>query len=162
MRPARPAKPARTRHAGAGRRRGGILAAAGSEDGQFLAQPFGPALWAGGAPPMAGADQDLRVRPAFPAVKLINRHVKNVASLRPFSQCKTFLPQRKTPRFIFALPFPVLNLNLNPNLNLFLTIGLRLRLGVGVGVGLITQKYEPRLPAHWRGNALHRGPNLSL
>jgi hypothetical protein len=79
MRPPRAAEAARTGRAGAGRRLGRLLAAAGGEARHLFRQPLGPTLRTGSSFPMTGADEDLGIGPAFPAMKLINRHGGKIA-----------------------------------------------------------------------------------
>ena len=74
------AEAARTGFAGAGRPLGGVLPAAGGEERQLFGQPFGPALGAGRSLPTTGTDQHFGILPAFPAMKLINRHGRKIAA----------------------------------------------------------------------------------
>jgi hypothetical protein len=75
----RAAEAARTWLAAASRRLGRVLTAAGSEQRQLFSQSFGPALWTGSAYLATGAHEDFVILPAFPAMKLINRHGPKVA-----------------------------------------------------------------------------------
>jgi hypothetical protein len=74
------AEAAGTGLAGAGRPFGGVLPAAGSEERKLFGQPFGTAFWAGRSLPAAGPDEQFGIRPAFPAMKLINRHGRKIAA----------------------------------------------------------------------------------
>src|SRR5208282_5798127 len=75
------ASAAGTRIAGASRRLR-RFAAARSEDRELLHQLLRSALWTGGSLPFAGSDQDFAVGPAFPAMKLIDRHTPSIAMRR--------------------------------------------------------------------------------
>jgi hypothetical protein len=49
------------------------------ERGKFLGQFFGTAVWARGAFPIAGADENLAVALALLAMKFVNRHGMKIA-----------------------------------------------------------------------------------
>jgi len=83
MRPPCAAEAAGTWLAAASRRLGRVLPAAGSEQRQLLSQPFGPALWARSTCLATGAHKEFGVFPAFPAMKLINRHGRMIADYVP-------------------------------------------------------------------------------
>jgi hypothetical protein len=58
-------------------------ATAGSERGQLLRQPGGPAFRTFGPLPIGGTDQDLAVAVAFFAMKFVNRHKRSINQLTP-------------------------------------------------------------------------------
>ena len=58
-------------------------ATAGSERGQLLRQPGGPAFRTFGPLPIGGTDQDLAVALAFFAMKFVNRHKRRINQLTP-------------------------------------------------------------------------------
>src|SRR5580700_6220090 len=78
MRPTRAAHSARRRSARAGRSLRRVLATARSENRELFGQAFGTALRTRRSFPMAGADENFGIRPAFSAVELINRHGLNI------------------------------------------------------------------------------------
>jgi hypothetical protein len=79
--------------------RGFPLHAAASEDSppleantdNFFVNRFDPHPGQGRARPLAGTDEDFAIRPAFPAMKFINRHVKKYARERLSSNGKMIL-----------------------------------------------------------------------